>query len=447
MLEPSEIQYQRLLKKYYNIIADIQSQCIGSIQEVRKYVYLKLKEIEDGKTSYTALKTFITAKYTEMFFDLKNNIIETYNKAAVFEKTLAEQTLGKSIAFEGAAVKTLPTSKAFEVTNKILSEKSILKRNKILAERVTTIISNGVEQGSSIAAIQRKLDIEFGFRNAQGQITDKAKALIKEGKFTHRNGHIYQTYRIARTEAMRMASIRTRELFDNIERDDKRLKLVSVLDERTRYQSSIMNGLISDEKGRFKYPDGKYYYLGEQPKQWVINDRETSCVVYLDDPQTANALEKQNKQEFDSFEEFSATGDSIAQQAVKQRKNKDKAVEFLRNNTDKETLSKFINIGTLPKDCINSLGAKSQDIKFSLDNYIKNKIKHPEIGTEIYGQIQGILKSPDYLFQGENNRLRFFKTYDNNLYEMVVKTTKDKTENYLLSLHISDFSKIEKMKR
>lgn len=288
MLEPNEKEYKRLLKKYHSIIGDIQSQCIGSIEEVRKYVYSKLKELENGKTSYTAVKMFVAAKYADMFFKLKENIVETYNKSAILEKNLVEKTLGAKIAYTPAVVKVLPESKAFDITNRILREKSVLKRSAILANRVTKIISDGIQSSSSISAIQRKIDIELGFRDKQGIITNKSKELIYSGRFSHKNGHIYQTYRIARTEAMRMASIRTKEIFDNVQRTDKRLKLISTLDERTRYQSALMNGQISDEKGRFKYPDGKYYYLGQQPPQWSINDRETSCVVFLNDKEIKN---------------------------------------------------------------------------------------------------------------------------------------------------------------
>ena len=150
-----------------------------------------------------------------------------------------------------------------------------------MANQVTQAIADSFSTGSSIQAVQRKIDIIMGFRNKDGRINERAKALIVQGKFSHRNGHIYQTYRIARTETMRMAHIRQYEIFEGVERDDKRLKLYAVLDNRTRWQSAAMHGQISDKRGRFKYPDGVYYRLGEQPVQWSANDRECACVVFI----------------------------------------------------------------------------------------------------------------------------------------------------------------------
>lgn len=217
-----------------------------------------------------------------MFLQLKTDIVNNYNEAGVIETNFAENTMGERLRFEPALVAVLPETKPFKITNRILAEKSILKRSRKMANQVTQAIADSFSADSSIQAVQRKIDIIMGFRNKDGRINDRAKALIIEGKFSHRNGHIYQTYRIARTETMRMAHIRQYEIFEGVERDDKRLKLYAVLDSRTRWQSAAMHGQISDKRGRFKYPDGVYYRLGEQPVQWLCNDRETQCVIFLE---------------------------------------------------------------------------------------------------------------------------------------------------------------------
>ena len=283
MKQPSDRDIEALRRKYNTLIANAQAKCIGDFQKVREYVFEQLSDLKnkDTKALYDALEAYIIEQYNSMFLQLKTDIVNNYNEAGVIETNFAENTMGERLRFEPTLVAVLPETKPFKITNRILAEKSILKRCTKMANQVTQAIADSFAGESSIQAVQKKIDIIMGFRNKDGRINDKAKQLIIQGKFSHRNGHIYQTYRIARTETMRMAHIRQYEIFEGVERDDKRLKLYAVLDSRTRWQSAAMHGQISDKRGRFKYPDGVYYRLGEQPKQWVINDRECACVVFI----------------------------------------------------------------------------------------------------------------------------------------------------------------------
>ena len=133
----------------------------------------------------------------------------------------------------------------------------------------------------------------MGFRDAQGRITDKSKKLIEAGKFTHCNGSIYETYRIARTEVMRMNAFAKYEQFLELKKQysNVRLKLKATLDGRERTQSKAMDGFVSTANGMYMYPDGKYYRLGTAPAQWCINDREVQYIVFLTDKE-----EKANKE-------------------------------------------------------------------------------------------------------------------------------------------------------
>ena len=282
MKQPSDRDIKALRRKYNELIAQAQAKCINNFQAVRDYVFNELSNLKENDALYQELETYIINRYNSMFLQLKTDIIENYNQAGIIETNFAEHTMGEKLRFEPALVAVLPETKPFKITNRILAEKSILKRSRKMANQVTQVIADSFATGSSIQAVQRKIDIIMGFRNKDGRINERAKALIIEGKFSHRNGHIYQTYRIARTETMRMAHIRQYEIFEGVERDDKRLKLYAVLDSRTRWQSAAMHGQISDKRGRFKYPDGVYYRLGEQPVQWLCNDRECACVVFLE---------------------------------------------------------------------------------------------------------------------------------------------------------------------
>lgn len=283
MKQPSKKQLNKRLKTYYSWIATIQQKCIGQISDVREFIRSQLPLIKAGESDEKLIYNYMKEKYTEMFLGMKEDFVNVYNESGKVEVNLVNETAGAVVLRETALATyaVLPNTKPFRITNRILSEKAVSIRSDRLAKQVTTLIGESFENELSIAQIQRKVDIAMGFRNSEGVITDKAKALIEQGKFSHRNGHIYQTYRIARTETMRMASIRQNEAFEKLEIPNKRMKLLAVIDSRTRDQSREMNGQISNEKGQFKYPDNKYYFLGEAPPEWSINDRETQYIVFI----------------------------------------------------------------------------------------------------------------------------------------------------------------------
>lgn len=286
MQEPSKKAIKQMLKKEQLRIAELNKVAVSTIGLVRKYTNDLLPLIAKSKKPsryYKQIENYLIEQYGDLFKTYKQEMLKTLNEAGIEQRHLVELTLAEPIALKPYRVyKSIPKSTAFSITNKILSEKSVLQRDRILARRVTTLIANNFDKDLDIKGIQKKLDIELGFRNKKGVITEKATELIKQGKFAHSNGHIYETYRIARTETMRMSNIQQQNTFDEIDDDRKRMKLISVMDKRTRKQSEQMNGQVSNEKGEFLYPDGKYYRLGFAPAKWSINDRETSVIVFID---------------------------------------------------------------------------------------------------------------------------------------------------------------------
>lgn len=368
-----------------------------------------------------------------MFLQLKTDIIKNYNEAGIIETNFAENTMVEKLRFEPVLVAVLPESKAFKITNRILSEKSVLKRSRIMANQITQTIADSFANGSSIQAVQKKIDIIMGFRNKDGRINEKAKALITQGKFSHRNGHIYETYRIARTETMRMAHIRQYEIFEGIERNDKRLKLYAVLDSRTRWQSAAMHGQISDKRGRFKYPDGVYYRLGEQPKQWVINDRETTAVVFLDNAETADELKAQETPEVKDFKEFYENTKAVAT-ALRNSVPVDKiSTNYLKDNITADLRKHYVVAGQLNDTEKNLLGSETNELRLSFDNFVKNQAKHPEIDFTLYKKAISYINNNDNHYIDKGN-LIIEKILNNQKYLIVLKTTQNKQENYLLSM-------------
>ena len=433
MKQPSDRDIKALRRKYNELIAQAQAKCINDFQAVRDYVFNELSNLKENDAPYQALETYIINRYNSMFLQLKTDIIENYNQAGIIETNFAENTMGERLRFEPALVAVLPETKPFKITNRILAEKSILKRCTKMANQVTQAIADSFATGSSIQAVQRKIDIIMGFRNIDGRINERAKALIVQGKFSHRNGHIYQTYRIARTETMRMAHIRQYEIFEGVERDDKRLKLYAVLDSRTRWQSVAMHGQISDKRGRFKYPDGVYYRLGEQPKQWVINDRETAAVVFLDNAETAEELKAQETPEVKDFKGFYDSTKAVAT-ALKNSVSVSKiSTNYLKDNITADLRKHYTVAGQLNNTVKNLLKSDTNELRLSFDNFVKNQAKHPEIDFTLYKKAVSYINNNDNHYFDKGN-LIIEKILNNQKYLIVLKTTKNKQENYLLSM-------------
>ena len=433
MKQPSNRDIKALRRKYNELIAQAQAKCIGDFQAVRDYVFNELSNLKENDALYQALETYIINRYNSMFLELKTDIIENYNQAGIIETNFAQNTMGERLRFEPALVAVLPETKPFKITNRILAEKSILKRCTKMANQVTQAIADSFATGSSIQAVQQKIDIIMGFRNIDGRINERAKALIVQGKFSHRNGHIYQTYRIARTETMRMAHIRQYEIFEGVERDDKRLKLYAVLDSRTRWQSAAMHGQISDKRGRFKYPDGVYYRLGEQPKQWVINDRETTAVVFLDNAETAEELKAQETPEVKDFKEFYDSTKAVATALRNSVPVSTISTNYLKDNITADLRKHYAVAGQLNNTVKNLLKSDTNELRLSFDNFVKNQAKHPEIDFTLYKKAVSYINNNDNHYFDKGN-LIIEKILNNQKYLIVLKTTKNKQENYLLSM-------------
>ena len=289
MLKPTKKDQKEIKKKEIDRIALMNIIAFQTISLVRRFVRKKLPKVFSMTNPVFELKRIekiITKNYFFMFKDIKKSILDSYNQSSIESKFLIEKTIGQTLDFlKVDDLKRFPTTPEFKITRRILSTKSILKRSQRLAFRTTGIIKNSIDKGLSISKTTRLLDIEFGFRDRDGKTTRKALKLLKKGKLTRTNGHFYQTYRIARTESMRMASIQSNKRFENLIKrkgfKDTRLQMISILDSRTRPQSVQMNNQISTKKGTFKYPNGQFYKHGLAPAKWSINDRETTIIIFL----------------------------------------------------------------------------------------------------------------------------------------------------------------------
>lgn len=150
--------------------------------------------------------------------------------------------------------------------------------------------------------------------------------------------------------------------------------------------------------------------------------------------------------EFKNFDEFYNKAYNLAQLAKSKHTNFKQAITFARKAFSKTDLNSFYCIGYLQREYSEMLKARSNIIKLSIDSLIKNLLEHPDLNYDNYRTIPFILKSPDDVILGTCNHLRFFKFINENLYEVIIKNTKNRQENFLLSLHRSDLSKLKNLK-
>ncbi len=100
-------------------------------------------------------------------------------------------------------------------------------------------------------------------------------------------------------------------------------------------------------------------------------------------------------------------------------------------------MNSFYHIGFLDKKLVNLLESRTSIIKFSVDSLIKNIIKHPEITFEEYLKINQLLKCPDKVCLSKSNRNSILLLkWDNRYYQVVIKTTLNKKENFLTSFRM-----------
>jgi len=137
--------------------------------------------------------------------------------------------------------------------------------------RIKQTIVSGINQGLTIKEMMKNIRGAFGISRNEAE-------------------------RIIRTETNRLANLgKNAEYRKALSLGiDTVLKLVSVLDTRTRAQSAQMDSQLSNERGEFKYPDGLFHIPGSTGvAKWDINDRETTVQIIEDySPQLRRAREE-----------------------------------------------------------------------------------------------------------------------------------------------------------
>ena len=111
-------------------------------------------------------------------------------------------------------------------------------------------------------------------------------------------------------------------------------------------------------------------------------------------------------------------------------------VSYIRENIDKELLISYVHITNLTDNIQKLLGSNTKELKFSMDNYLKNRIMHPEVTIDDYLKIPNIINNPSKILKSKNGYDVILFKADEKYYKLVIKTTNDKNENFVKSLHL-----------
>lgn len=136
--------------------------------------------------------------------------------------------------------------------------------------------------------------------------------------------------------------------------------------------------------------------------------------------------------------------EAVYKEGIKKGIQEEKAVKYLYDNIPKEDKNIFHYAAVLDSEKKQILGAEKQAVKFSLENFAKNIIKHPEMTLAEYELLPKFVDETQlliYMNKESKEKIICF-TKDKKFYEIVIKSTLDKKENYLQSFHITDLKRI-----
>lgn len=147
-----------------------------------------------------------------------------------------------------------------------------------------------------------------------------------------------------------------------------------------------------------------------------------------------------------SFEEFIKDCSFIVECINKNTSGMDSMQKILyaRKVVTKDVLNNCLTIGKLNKNIINLLDSKNDILKFSMDNMIKNILVHPEVTNHDYLKILSIIKNPSKYYKTKSGYDVILFKEDEKCYKLVIKTTKNRKENFVKSLHLLNRERYEK---
>ena len=141
--------------------------------------------------------------------------------------------------------------------------------------------------------------------------------------------------------------------------------------------------------------------------------------------------------EFRNFEEFYKKAEEVA---LKIR------VIYSENVITTKLVEEFTDIrdcsllGELPLSIQKSLSSNTRKLQISFSNLVKNIAKHAEVDIIMLKDVIKDINSANNQYN-DKDKMIFEKIIGANLYQIIIKTTKNKKENYLLSFYKANHKK------
>lgn len=150
--------------------------------------------------------------------------------------------------------------------------------------------------------------------------------------------------------------------------------------------------------------------------------------------------------EYKNFKEFYEEAFNLAKniKALTLGMSAPQRVAYARKYIERKILNNWINISCLSKNVILELKTSNDILKFSTDNLLKNLITHSDVCFEDYLKIPDIAKNPSKILESKNGYDVMLFKKDNKYYKLIVKTTKNKDENFVKSFHLLKEKRYEK---
>lgn len=149
-------------------------------------------------------------------------------------------------------------------------------------------------------------------------------------------------------------------------------------------------------------------------------------------------MDKIKPKKYNSLEEFNKDGYNLAE-FVKNSTlgiSESARITYARNVYNTAILNSYIVIGYISKEIQQLLNCSNSELKFSMDNMIKNRLSHPEVSDEDYRKIPSIIKNPSKYYKSKTGYDVILFKADEKFYKLVIKTTKNRKENFVKSLHL-----------
>lgn len=167
------------------------------------------------------------------------------------------------------------------------------------AANLNPLTANALKDLGTVGRISIRNTIMAGIAEGSG-IQEMARTIKKSVQVNYN-----RAAKIIRTEFHRVQELGKYGEFEKAQGFglEPRLKLLAVLDDRTRSQSARMDNQLSNPEGKFKYPDGGYYIAGNSGyAKWDINDRETTIQIIDNEDPLLRRTKRDGVIPFQSFE-------------------------------------------------------------------------------------------------------------------------------------------------